>query len=105
MATAYTAYLRTIGIGAVFTNEFGVLPELDFVETPVGMIYIATRRVGDNVWARMVEGVLPNLQQVAPIWEDGREEHPFNGPMMSRWIVPQYHTKPMFVEVPQVSQT
>jgi hypothetical protein len=44
-----------------------VLPELDFVETPVGMIYIATRRVGDNVWARMVENVLPNFQQVAPI--------------------------------------
>jgi hypothetical protein len=33
----------------VFTEEFGVLPELDFVETPVGMIYVATRRVGDNV--------------------------------------------------------
>ena len=44
---------------AVFTSEFGVLPELDFVETPVGMIYVATRRVGDNVWARMVENVLP----------------------------------------------
>ena len=40
--------------GAVFTEEFGVLPELDFAETPVGIIYIATRRVGDNIWARMV---------------------------------------------------
>ena len=68
----------------MFTYEFGVLPELDFVETPIGMIYIATRRVGDNIWARMVEAVLPNLQQVAPIWEDGRKEHPFSGPMMSR---------------------
>ena len=41
-----------------FTDEFGMVPELDFAETPVGMIYIATRRVGDNIWARMVENVL-----------------------------------------------
>jgi len=72
MDPAHTAFLHTIVSGAAFTDEFGILPELDFLETPVGMISIATRRVGDNVWARMVEAVLPNLQQVAPIWEDGQ---------------------------------
>jgi len=105
MDPAHTAFLHTIVSGAVFTNEFGVLPELDFVETPVGMIYIATRRVGDNVWARMVEAVLPNLQQVAPIWEDGRDEHTFSGPMMSRWIVPVDDTNTMFIEFRHVSET
>ena len=55
MDPAHTAFLHTIVAGAVFTNEFGVLPELEFLETPIGMIYVATRRVGDNVWARMVE--------------------------------------------------
>ena len=105
MDPAHTAFLHTIVSGAVFTNEFGVLPELDFVETPVGMIYVATRRVGDNLWARMVEVVLPNLQQVAPIWEDGREEHPFSGPMMSRWIVPVDDTSTMFIEFRHVSET
>ena len=72
MDPVHTAFLHTIVSGAVFTDEFGVLPELEFAETPVGIIYIATRRVGDNIWARMVENVLPNLQQVAPIWETGR---------------------------------
>jgi phenylpropionate dioxygenase-like ring-hydroxylating dioxygenase large terminal subunit len=105
MDPAHTAFLHTIVSGAVFTNEFGVLPELDFVETPVGMIYVATRRVGENIWARMVENVLPNLQQVAPIWEDGRKEHPFSGPMMSRWIVPMDNTNTMFVEFRHVSET
>ena len=105
MDPAHTAFLHTIVSGAVFTNEFGVLPELEFVETPVGMIYVATRRVGTNVWARMVEDVLPNLQQVAPIWEDGRQEHPFSGPMMSRWIVPKDDTNTMFIEFRHVSQT
>ncbi|HSZ90614.1 MAG TPA: Rieske 2Fe-2S domain-containing protein, partial [Acetobacteraceae bacterium] len=88
MDAIHTAFLHTIVSGTVFTDEFGVLPELEFAETPVGIIYIATRRVGDNIWARMVENVLPNLQQVAPIWETGQQAHPFSGPMMSRWIVP-----------------
>ncbi len=105
MDPAHTAFLHTIISGAVFTNEFGVLPELEFVETPVGMIYIGTRRVGHNVWARMVEAILPNLQQVAPIWEDGHREHAFSGPMMSRWIVPVDDTNTMFIEFRHVSET
>ena len=49
MGPIHTAFLHRIVSGAVFTNEFTVLAELDFVETPIGMIYIATRRAGDNV--------------------------------------------------------
>src|SRR5215469_5619293 len=86
------------------SDEFGVLPELEFVETPIGIIYIATRRVGDNVWARMVENVLPNLQQVAPIWETGRQPHAFSGAMMSRWIVPVDDTSTMLIELRHISE-
>jgi hypothetical protein len=68
------------------------------------MIYVATRRVGDNVWARMVEVTLPNCQNVAPIWETGREQRPFSGPMMSRWIVPVDDTHTMFIEYRHVSE-
>jgi phenylpropionate dioxygenase-like ring-hydroxylating dioxygenase large terminal subunit len=105
MDPVHTAFLHTIVTGSQFTDEFGKVPELDFVETPLGMIYVATRRIGDNVWARMVELVMPNLQQVAPIWEDGHREHPFSGPMMSRWIVPQDNTRTMFIELRHVSET
>jgi len=105
MDPAHTAFLHTIVSGAVFTDEFGVLPEVDFVETPIGMIYVATRRVGDNVWARMVEGILPNLQQVAPLSETGRREHPFSGPMMSRWLVPIDDTNTLFIELRHLSET
>ena len=104
MDPVHTAFLHTIVSGAVFTDEFGKVPELDFTETPVGMIYMATRRVGDNIWARMVENVMPNLQQVAPIWENGHQEHPFSGPMMSRWIVPMDDTSTMFIEFRHVSE-
>jgi phenylpropionate dioxygenase-like ring-hydroxylating dioxygenase large terminal subunit len=105
MDPAHTAFLHTIVSGSQFTNEFGVLPELEFIETPVGMIYVASRRVGQNIWARMVECVLPNLQQVAPIWEDGQHEHAFSGPMMSRWIVPLDNTNTMLIEYRHVSET
>jgi hypothetical protein len=105
MDPAHTAFLHTIVSGAVFTDEFGVLPELDYVETPIGMIYVATRRVGENVWARMVEGILPNLQQVAPLAEHGRRVHPFSGPMMTRWLVPMDDTNTMFIELRHLSES
>jgi phenylpropionate dioxygenase-like ring-hydroxylating dioxygenase large terminal subunit len=105
MDPVHTAFLHTIVSGSQFTDQFGEVPELDFTETPIGMIYIATRRVDHNIWARMVETVLPNLQQVAPIWEDGTKTHGFSGPMMSRWIVPQDNTHTMFIELRHVSET
>jgi nitrite reductase/ring-hydroxylating ferredoxin subunit len=105
MDPVHTAFLHTIVSGAVFTEEFGVLPELDYVETPVGIVYVATRRVGDNIWTRMVENVLPNLQQVAPIWEDGHAERAFSGPMMTRWIVPLDDTNTMLIEYRHVCET
>jgi nitrite reductase/ring-hydroxylating ferredoxin subunit len=105
MDPVHTAFLHTIVSGAMFTEEFGVLPELEFVETPIGMIYIGTRRVGDNVWARMVEAVLPNLHQVAPIWENGHKEQPFSGPMMSRWAMPLDDTHTMLIEFRHVCET
>jgi len=105
MDPVHTAFLHTIVSGSVFTDEFGVLPELEFVGTPVGIIYVATRRVGDNIWARMVENVLPNLQQVAPVWETGQQPHPFSGPMMTRWIVPLDDTSTMLIELRHISET
>ena len=39
------------------------VPELEFTETPVGMIYIGTRRVKENVWARMVEAFCPTCSR------------------------------------------
>src|SRR5260370_13714612 len=100
MDPVHTAFLHTIVSGSQFTDEFGQVPELDFAETPAGMMYMATRRVGENIWVRMVENILPNLQQVAPIWEDGHREHPFSGPMLSRWIVPGDDTNALLIELP-----
>ena len=103
MDPVHTSFLHTIVSGSQFTDEFGQVPELEFVETPGGMFYVGMRRVGDNVWIRMVENLMPNLQQVAPVWEDGKEVHEFDGPFMSRWIVPQDDTNTMLVEFRHIS--
>ena len=88
MDPVHTAFLHTIVSGAQFTEEFGVIPELDFIESPVGMAYIATRRVGDNIWVRMNDFIAPNVHQVASSFEDGKHEHGFHRPWLTQWSVP-----------------
>ena len=104
MDPAHTAFLHTIVSGAQFTEEFGVVPMLDYIETPLGMAYIASRRVGDNVWVRMVETISPNVNQVCPIWENGRKEHGFSGSMVTRWVVPRDDENTMQVEFRYISE-
>ena len=104
MDPVHTSFLHTIVSGSQFTDEFGVIPELDYVETPAGMVYVGARRVGDNVWIRMVENCHPNMQQVAPVWENGKGVHPFDGPMMTRWIVPIDDENTMLIELRHISE-
>ena len=104
MDPVHTSFLHTIVSGSQFTDEFGVIPELEYVETPAGMVYVGARRVGNNVWIRMVENIHPNMQQVAPVWENGRDVHPFDGPMMTRWIVPIDDEKTMLIELRHISE-
>jgi phenylpropionate dioxygenase-like ring-hydroxylating dioxygenase large terminal subunit len=102
---AHVAFLHTIG-SVHFTGEFRILPELEFRETPLGVVSVASRRVGQNIWIRMSgECIMPNLQAIAPVWEDGSEEHGFSGPAISRWIVPTDDTNAMLIEFRHVSET
>ena len=106
MDPVHASFLHTIVAGTQFTDEFGVIPNLDFLETPAGMISMGTRRVGDNVWVRTTECVLPNVQQIAPIWNDGKgPEEGLDGPMMTRWIVPRDDASTMLLELRHISET
>ena len=88
MDPIHTAFLHTIISGAQFTQQFGVLPELDYMETPTGMVYMATRRIGNYVWVRMKDFILPSLHQVAPDTEDASRAHEFARPWLTQWGVP-----------------
>ena len=88
MDPAHTAFLHTIGEGIGFTESFGVLPDLQFQEVPNGEVYVAARRVGDNVWVRMTNWILPNIHQYAPTWEDGKNEKVSIRVVQTHWSVP-----------------
>ena len=104
MDPVHTSFLHTIVSGSQFTDEFAVIPELEYVETQAGMVYVGARRFGNNVWIRMVENVHPNMQQVAPVWENGKDVHSFDGPMMTRWIVPIDDENTMLIELRHISE-
>ena len=55
MDPVHTSFLHAISSGYHFTEAFGALAELEWQETPYGMIYVATRRVGEFVWVRICD--------------------------------------------------
>jgi len=91
MDPVHTAYLHTIASGSQFTEAFGILPELEYRETPIGMVYIASRRTGqngENVWVRMHDLIMPNIHLVASVNEDGSKEKRYGGPYLVHWATP-----------------
>jgi phenylpropionate dioxygenase-like ring-hydroxylating dioxygenase large terminal subunit len=71
-----------------FSNEFSNFPELTWTETPGGVMYLAARRVGENVWLRSAEILGANLHTISSIFESGYERKPASLPFMSIWTLP-----------------
>jgi nitrite reductase/ring-hydroxylating ferredoxin subunit len=88
MDVLHTYYLHTIATGPQFTQQFAIVPETEYVETPIGMVYIASRRVGENVWVRLHDLIMPNIHAVSSITEDGIKERKFGAPFLFQWAVP-----------------
>ena len=61
----HNAFLHAImsESGEQFGAAFKILPALDFPETPIGMLSMATRKVNDTVFIRAGELMLPNVAQ------------------------------------------
>lgn len=103
MDPVHTAYLHTIASGSQFTPEFGILPELDYQETPIGMVYIASRRTGDNIWVRVHDLLMPNIHLVASVNEAGKQEKRYGGPYLLHWATPIDDTS--FMEIGWLIET
>ena len=88
MDPVHTFYLHTIASGAQFTPEFGIVPEIEYKETPIGMVYIASRKVGDNAWVRVHDLIMPNIHIVASVNEDGKAEKNYGPPYLMHWATP-----------------
>ncbi|MGH7028915.1 MAG: hypothetical protein ACREEZ_00660, partial [Stellaceae bacterium] len=95
MDPAHLAFLHTIPGSEGFTEDLGALGEWDWMETPVGMVYIDTRRQGDRVWVRVADFILPNIHQFPPNADPMALRNSVNRPMATTWAVPLDDTHTM----------
>jgi phenylpropionate dioxygenase-like ring-hydroxylating dioxygenase large terminal subunit len=102
MDPVHTAFLHALSSGYQFTEAFGVVPELDWVRTESGMVYIATRRVGELVWVRVCDFIPPNVHQFTREIEEATAVRPASRPVIIRWAVPNDDAQTTNFELAQV---
>jgi phenylpropionate dioxygenase-like ring-hydroxylating dioxygenase large terminal subunit len=102
MDPVHTAFLHALSSGYQFTEAFGAVPEMDWVLTEAGMVYIATRRVDDLVWVRVCDYMPPNVHQFTREIEEATAEKPASRPVIIRWAVPNDDTLTTNFELAQV---
>ncbi len=88
MDPAHLAFLHTLPGSEGFTEDLAALGEWDWMETPVGMVYIDTRRQADRVWVRVADFILPNIHQFPPNADPMAQRNSINRPMATTWAVP-----------------
>jgi len=102
MDPVHTAFLHALSSGYQFTEAFGVVPELDWMTTEAGMVYIATRRVGELVWVRVCDFMPPNVHQFTREIEEATQAKSASRPVIIRWAVPNDDGQTTNFELAQV---
>jgi hypothetical protein len=76
-----------------------VLPVLDFPETPMGYLSMATRKVGDFVFIRASDMMMPNVGQFPNGINAVNKESFGVRPYLTRWAVPLDDTHSLYIGV------
>jgi hypothetical protein len=95
MDPAHLAFLHTLPGSEGFTADLKELGEWDWMETPIGMVYIDTRRQGERVWVRVADFILPNIHQFPPNADPMALRNSINRPQATTWAVPLDDTHTM----------
>jgi phenylpropionate dioxygenase-like ring-hydroxylating dioxygenase large terminal subunit len=95
MDPAHVAFLHTLPGSEGFSADFKELAEWDWMETPVGMVYIDTRRYADKVWVRVADFILPNIHQFPPNQDPVALRNTLSRPQATTWAVPLDDTHTM----------
>jgi nitrite reductase/ring-hydroxylating ferredoxin subunit len=93
----HNAFLHAIVSGQQFSPAFKVLPVLDFPETPMGYLSMATRKVGEFVFIRASDMMLPNVGQFPNGFNTVQKESFGLRPYLTRWAVPLDDTHALYV--------
>jgi nitrite reductase/ring-hydroxylating ferredoxin subunit len=95
----HNAFLHAIVSGEQFSSAFKVLPTLDFPQTPIGYLSMATRKVGDHVFVRASDMILPNVGQF-PNGANTADQESFGvRPYLTRWAVPLDNENSLYIGV------
>ncbi|MFK7944772.1 MAG: Rieske 2Fe-2S domain-containing protein [Paracoccaceae bacterium] len=84
----HSCFLHTRVSGVQFSESWGELPVLQYLETPLGMINLNVRRWKDQVWVRTTDVMLPNMNQTGALWLTADDEERFLGSSLTRWMRP-----------------
>ena len=85
----HTSFLHSSISREQFSAGFGEIGQIDFFDRGASLMGTNTRRVGDNVWFRVNELVLPNFTQAgAAFAADGTEQRYYGRTAFVRWVVP-----------------
>ena len=85
----HTSFLHSNMSRQQFSEGFGEVGHIDFFERDSWILGCNTRRVGDNVWFRVNEVVLPNFTQAgAAFAADGTKQRLYGRSSFTRWVVP-----------------
>ena len=95
MDPAHLAFLHVLPGSQGFTDDFKELGEWDWMETPLGMVYIDTRRQDDRVWVRVADFILPNIHQFPPNADPMALRNSICRPQATTWAVPLDDTHTM----------
>jgi phenylpropionate dioxygenase-like ring-hydroxylating dioxygenase large terminal subunit len=95
MDPAHLQFLHTLPGSDGFTDDFKMQPEWDWMETPLGMVYIDTRRQDDRVWVRIADFILPNIHQFPPNADPMSMRNAVARPQATTWAVPLDDTHTM----------
>lgn len=93
----HVAFLHTRVSGPQFSEVFATLPIIDIHETALGFFYTNARRVGDYVWIRLHDFLVPNFSQNGAIFENVSKVRYFGRPGLTRWVTPVDDTHTMVI--------
>ena len=71
-----------------FSDAFKILPVLDYPQTPLGFLAMATRKVGRRVFVRASDMMLPNVGQFPSGGNTAEHDECATRPGITRWVVP-----------------
>jgi nitrite reductase/ring-hydroxylating ferredoxin subunit len=85
----HSMFLHTLVNGPQFSENWGILGDVQYHTNDQSVYCTITRRVEDNLWFRVQENLMPNITQSGAVHEmDGSRQRYFGRNTFLRWCLP-----------------